>query len=160
MKKDRRCFSFDVYESWIDLPAEEAGLLNKAREAVHTAYAPYSGFKVGAAALLANGAIIMGANQENASFPAGLCAERTVLAMAGAAYPDMAIVKLAISYQPSSGPSDRPIAPCGICRQSLQEFSQRTDSPILLILAGMEGKAYIVPDAADLLPLAFTQDAL
>ena len=160
MKKARCCFSFEVYESAEDLPAEEKTLLNKAREAVHTAYAPYSGFKVGAAALLANGEIITGANQENASFPAGLCAERVVLAMAGATRPGMAIRKLAISYRPSSGAADRPIAPCGICRQSLQEFSQRTGSAISLTLAGMERKAYIVPDAADLMPLAFTQDAL
>lgn len=159
MKKDRRSFTFDVYESSADLPAAEAGLLNKAREAVHTAYAPYSGFKVGAAALLANGKTIVGSNQENASFPAGLCAERVVLAMASA-YPGVAINQLAVSYLPSSGLADHPIAPCGICRQSLQEFSQRTGLPIQLILAGMEGSVYVLQDAADLLPLAFNANAL
>jgi cytidine deaminase len=151
---------YEEYASDKELSASDATLLNIARAATADAYAPYSHFRVGAAARLKNGEIITGANQENASFPAGLCAERTLLSVAAARFPGVAIDTLAISYHNVHGVSDRPISPCGICRQSLQEFEQRTGHPIRLLLGGQTGRIYIIPRTSLLLPLAFTNDEM
>jgi len=152
--------SYEEYASDAELPAADGTLLAAARAATLHAYAPYSHFRVGAAARLAGGVIITGTNQENASFPAGICAERTLLSVAGAQHPGIAIETLAISYDNENGPSDRPISPCGICRQSLQEFEQRTGKPVRLILGGQEGKIFVIPSASLLLPFAFSSDEL
>src|SRR5580658_10187713 len=116
MQKKEYHFSYEVYESAAELPAEDALLLDKAREATAHAYAPYSHFRVGAAARLNNSQIVTGANQENASFPVGICAERVLLSSAASLYPGMPIQAIAISYFNEKGPSDKPISPCGICR--------------------------------------------
>jgi len=160
MKKDEYKFSFEVYDSIDELSEEDAWLLNEARDVTEHAYAPYSHFHVGAVAKLSNGEIVAGSNQENASFPVGLCAERVLLGSASSLYPKVPILSLAVSYQAGSGASDHPISPCGICRQSLQEYEMRVAHPIRLILGGMEGKIYVIPKASSLLPLAFTSDEL
>jgi cytidine deaminase len=160
MKKDEYKFSFEVYDSINELSEEDAWLLNEARDVTEQAYAPYSHFHVGAVAKLANGEIVAGSNQENASFPVGLCAERVLLGSASSLYPKVPIISLAVSYQAGSGASDHPISPCGICRQSLQEYEMRVAHPIRLILGGMEGKVYVIPKASSLLPLAFTSEEL
>lgn len=160
MQKKESSFSFEVYESARELPPEDAGLLQAAFESTKKSHAPYSHFRVGAAARLTNGQLVTGANQENASFPAGLCAERVLLATASSLYPGVPIDTLAVSYDNERGPSNRPISPCGICRQSLQEFEQITGRPVRLIMGGREGKIYIIPKASLLLPLAFTADEL
>ncbi|NML21550.1 cytidine deaminase [Pseudoflavitalea sp. G-6-1-2] len=153
-------FSYQVYDSIDELNAEDAWLLNEAREVSQNAYAPYSNFLVGAVAKLANGEIVAGTNQENASYPAGICAERVLLSTASSLYPNVPVNTLAISYQQAEGLSDHPVAPCGICRQSLQEFESRVKQPIRLILSGMEGKVFVIEKASSLLPLAFTQSEL
>lgn len=160
MNKKEYQFSFEVYDSAGDLAGEDALLLNEARKVTQQAYAPYSRFRVGAVAKLANGKRVSGTNQENASFPAGICAERVLLSAAASLYPGEPIDTLAISYHNEQGGSDHPISPCGICRQSLQEYEQRTKRPVRLILGGMEGKVYIIPKAGLLLPLAFTSSEL
>jgi len=157
--KDHK-FSYEVYDSIEDLGEEDAALLQDARSVTQHAYAPYSHFRVGAAAKLANGLRITGTNQENASFPAGICAERVLLSTVSSLYPDVPIQTVAVSYFNENGPSHRPISPCGICRQSFQEFEQRTGVPIRLILGGQEGKIYIIPQAGWLLPFAFTSDEM
>jgi cytidine deaminase len=159
IKKEFR-LSYEEYASAQELPAPDAFLLSRAREATKDAYAPYSHFRVGAAARLVNGEVVTGTNQENASYPAGICAERTLLSVAAVLYPNVAIETLAISYDNENGPSDRPISPCGICRQSLQEFEQRTGQPMRVVLGGMEGKVLVLPESGLLLPLAFTSDEL
>jgi cytidine deaminase len=151
---------YEEYSSDTELPAADGALLATARAATKDAYAPYSHFRVGAAARLQNGEIITGTNQENASFPAGICAERTLLSVAASRFPGMAIDTLAISYDNEHGPSDRPVSPCGICRQSLQEFEQRTGKPVRLLLGGQEGKILVIPHASGLLPFAFSSDEL
>lgn len=153
-------FSYHEFSSIDELSKEDAWLLNEAREVTQQAYAPYSKFHVGAVAKLANGEIVAGSNQENASSPAGLCAERVVLASVSSVYPKIPIDTIAISYQGNGTVSDHPISPCGVCRQSLQEFEQRTNHPIRLILGGMEGKVYVISKSSMLLPLAFTSDEL
>lgn len=160
MRIDEYKFSYEVYDSIEELSEEDAWLLNEAREVTQHAYAPYSHFQVGAIARLANGEIVAGSNQENASFPVGLCAERVLLASASSLYPKVPIESIAVSYQSANGASDHPITPCGICRQALQEFEIRLKHPIRLILGGMEGKVYVIPNATMLLPLGFTNEEL
>ena len=160
MEKKKLGFEFEVFDDIGELPDADAQLLAKAREVSRQAYAPYSHFRVGAAARLSNGQVITGTNQENASFPAGLCAERVILASAAALYPGIPIESIAVSYESDQIKSNRPISPCGICRQSMQEFQQRVGQPIRLILGGLEGKIFRIPDSVFLLPLAFTSDEL
>jgi cytidine deaminase len=160
MQQKQFAFSFDIYDSINELPEEDAMLLSEAQKATKHSYAPYSRFRVAAVAKLSNGKIITGTNQENASFPAGICAERVLLSSVSSQFPDAKIGSIAISYKNENGKSDHPISPCGICRQSLQEYENRFKHPIRLILGGMEGKIYVVPQASLLLPLAFTGDEL
>jgi cytidine deaminase len=156
MKKDKIEVSYAVFDDISELNQQDAWLLNEAREVTRQAYAPYSNFHVGAVAKLVNGKIVAGSNQENASFPAGLCAERVLLASASTLYPNIGIESMAISYQSINGNSDQPVTPCGICRQTLREYEDRVKQPIRLILGGMEGKVYVFEKASSLLPLAFT----
>jgi cytidine deaminase len=156
MKKKTVEFIYDLYENAEALDKRDAQLLQQAKAACDLAYAPYSKFHVGAVALLKNGVIIKGSNQENASFPVGLCAERVLLAAATSAYPGVPIETIAISYSSKAVQSNHPISPCGICRQSLSEYEERLQHPIRLILGGLEGKVFIIPTAGTLLPLSFT----
>ncbi len=153
-------FSYRELDNDSFLSKEDLLLLSKAREATEKAYAPYSNFFVGAAALLANKHIITATNQENASFPAGICAERTLLSAITSLYGEIAIDTIAISYNRKDGNSIRPVSPCGICRQSLIEYESRVKQPIRLILSGKQGKVIIIDDAAALLPLNFSADDL
>jgi cytidine deaminase len=160
MRNKQLTIQYEEYSSDNELPAEDVLLLTKAREATVNAYAPYSQFHVGAAARLSNGQILTGTNQENASYPAGICAERVLLSTAASLFPGVPIQSVAISYWNERGPGDRPISPCGICRQSLKEFETRTQQPIRLILGGRTGPVYVIPDSGSLLPLAFAPDDL
>lgn len=158
MKEENYNFRFKVYDSINELENEDAWLLREAQEVTSEAYAPYSNFRVGAVAKLANGEIVAGSNQENASYPVGLCAERVLLASSSSLYSKVPIESIAISYQSDTSASNHPIAPCGICRQSLQEYETRMQHPIRLILGGMEGRIYIIPSATFLLPFSFTSE--
>lgn len=155
MKHEVYQFNYKSVDSPAELNSEDRELLRAAQDATSIAHAPYSEFNVGAAAKLANGEIIRGGNQENASFPAGLCAEGVVLAVASSLFPKVPIETLAVSYSSTKKISDHPVAPCGICRQSLQEFKEKTGSPVRLIMGGMQGKIVIVDDASSLLPFSF-----
>lgn len=161
MSKQQYHFEFEVYNSINELPPADAQLLQQARDVTAEAYAPYSHFHVGAAALLANGKTVTGTNQENASYPAGICAERTLLSTVGALFPNEPIETIALSYHShNGGKDDHPVSPCGICRQSLLEYQGRTNHPIRLILGGREGKVYVIGEAGMLLPLSFTSSDL
>ncbi len=151
-------FDFKVYDSIEELNDEDAELLKEARKVTEFAYVPYSNFSVGAFAKLVNGEMVKGTNQENAAYPAGICAERTLMSVASALFPDVGIDTIAISYNNLNGESNHPISPCGICRQSFVEFQQRTQHPIRIILSGMEGKVQIIENAANLLPFSFSAD--
>lgn len=160
MVKSEHTITVEEYDSSEELNEAESWLLNEARAATQFAYAPYSNFNVGAVARLANGEVVTGTNQENASYPAGICAERVLLSSIASQYPGIAVETIALSYNNLKGKSDAPVSPCGICRQSLAEYQQRTQKPIRVILSGMEGKVLIIDNAAQLLPLAFTSDDL
>jgi cytidine deaminase len=142
------------------LDPDDARLLEAARQATGYAYAPYSNFRVGAALRLNDGSIITGSNQENASFPAGICAERVALSAVSAVSPGMAVTALALTYVKETGDSSRPISPCGICRQSLAEYEQRFGQPIRVILGGSTGEIFVLNKATDLLPFAFSSQEL
>lgn len=158
MKKEEVKFIMSVYDSIEELNQEDAWLLSEARSVTQFAYAPYSNFNVGAVAKLINGEIVSGTNQENASYPAGICAERTLLSSAASQHPGVAIDTMAITYNNLKGASNTPISPCGICRQTIIEFQNRFHKPIKIILSGMEGKVQVIENAFDLLPLAFTAE--
>lgn len=160
MKSEKIELSYTTYNDINELNELDEWLLSEAREVTKQAYAPYSNFHVGAVAKLANGEIVAGSNQENASFPAGLCAERVLLASASTLYPKIPVEVMAISYHSMNGLSDQPLTPCGICRQFLQEYEDRMQHPIRLILGGMEGKVIVIDKASTLLPLAFTSGDL
>ncbi len=155
-------FEFE-YESFTDastLDKEDFDLLDAARKATSTAFAPYSNFKVGAAAKLNTGELITGSNQESASYPVGICAERTLLNSIGSQHPKETITAMAISYMPNGVASDHPLSPCGMCRQSLLDYELRYKAPIKLILAGQTGKIMIIPSADYILPFGFTGSIL
>ncbi len=160
MKESKFEFNYNVFDSIDELPEEQRNLLSQARAITAQAYAPYSNFQVGAIAKLANGETVAGSNQENASFPVGLCAERVLLASVSSLYPRIPIETIAISYKSESVKSDHPISPCGICRQALQEYEGRINHTVQLILGGMTGPVYVIDSASRLLPLAFTSEEL
>jgi len=153
-------FDFNIYNSIEELDEQDANLLKEARKVTEKAYAPYSNFRVGAFAKLVNGETVSGTNQENAAYPAGICAERTMMSTASSLFPGVGIETMAVSYNNMKGESNRPVSPCGICRQSLVEFQQRTKNPIRIILSGMEGLVYVIENAQNLLPLLFGADDL
>ena len=159
MSKQTISFDFEVYTSSAELNEEDRSLLEQARVETKNAYAPYSHFNVSAVALLANGNTVSGVNLENASYPAGICAEQALLGAVNAMAPGVPIKTIAISYLGQQN-NNEPISPCGICRQALTEYEVRTQHPTRLILSGQEGEVYIIPSAHSLLPLAFTGKAL
>ncbi|HMU47488.1 MAG TPA: cytidine deaminase [Chitinophagaceae bacterium] len=160
MKKSTFEFTYSVYDDISELAEKDAWLLKEAREVTQQAYAPYSNFHVGAVAMLDNGEIIAGTNQENASYPVGICAERVLLGSVATLHPNIPIKSIAVSYNSGDGKSDYPISPCGMCRQAILEYESRTNHPIRLILSGQEGKVYIIEDASNLLPFAFNGSQL
>ena len=156
MHKQTIQVEFEVFETIEELNNEDKKLMEDARKATTLAYAPYSKFKVGAVAILNNGEIIKGSNQENASYPVGVCAERVLLGNAATLFPEMPIKSLYISYHNTIGQSDEPISPCGMCRQAISEYEHRTHQKIRLLISGMEGKVFVFEHASLLLPLSFS----
>jgi cytidine deaminase len=123
-------------------------------------YSPYSNFKVAAVILLENGATVTGTNQENAAYPAGICAEGTALGVASSLHPNVPIQKIAITVKSGHQPIKYPVAPCGICRQRLLEYEQRFEKDIEVILTGQTELTYRVKSVKDLLPLYFSDKDL
>ena len=140
--------------SFDELPTKAQTLVNKAKEATQKSYAPYSNFNVGAALELDNGLIITGANQENASFPVTMCAERSAIFNAQSTHPELAITAIAIAARNIDGFVENPVTPCGVCRQALLEMEQRYRRNILIYLYGTLG-IYVINSIKDLLPLSF-----
>jgi len=149
-----------VFENTDELPVEVSLLMDKAVEARDKAYAPYSNFNVGAAILLDNGEIITGSNQENASYPSGLCAERTAIYYAGSQYPKAKIIRMAISATSKTKPTNSPIPPCGACRQAIAEYEVKQENPIEIYFMGEIGKVAKSSSLANLLPLIFDKTVL
>ena len=153
-------FSFPYQQSLkthLTQPVQD--LITAAEKAADKAYAPYSNFKVGAALLQSNGVILTGANHENASFPAGICAERAVL---GAL--DMSsghtVTAIAVSYKTDKAGALPPLSPCGICRQTILETQLHQRTPIAVYMSNPGGEVILVEDARHLLPFHFSSEFL
>ncbi len=160
MRKQEITIELTIFETIEALSSPNQKLMRQAIEARKNAYAPYSNFEVGAAVLLENGEVVIGNNQENASYPSGLCAERVAVFQAGAKYPGISIKAIAISATSKNYTVDKPAAPCGNCRQAISEYEVRQRSPIKLFLMGEAGEVIVCNSLADILPLAFTNSFL
>ena len=135
----------------------DRAMVSMAIEATASSYAPYSHFNVGAAILLADDSIIKGCNQENAAFPAGICAERSAIFAAGVQHPDQAVRVLAIAARNHDGElTEEPVSPCGTCRQVMIETEKRFGQPIHILLYG-ERCVYVMDGIRNLMPLSFTE---
>lgn len=148
-----RIYQFD------ELDISQQKLINKAKEQVFKAYAPYSGFRVGAAIELENGEIFAGNNQENSAYPSGLCAERVTMFYANAQFPDVPVKTLAIAAFTNGKFLAEPITPCGSCRQVLLETETRFAKDITVLLYGSE-QVYLIENVKQLLPLCFEKSSL
>ena len=137
-----------------ELSHDDRLLVESAMKATAKSYSPYSHFCVGAALLLADGSVVTGANQENAAFPSGLCAERTAIFAAQAQHPDQPVRAIAVAARSASGYTAKPIAPCGACLQVMLEVEHRYGSAIRVLLYGTDG-TYIIDSVKDMLPINF-----
>jgi cytidine deaminase len=149
-----------VYDSLQELQPEIQMLMGKAAEAREKAYAPYSNFQVGTALFLDNNEIITGSNQENASYPSGLCAERTAIYYANSQYPNAKILRMAITASSKNNKTITPIPPCGACRQAIAEYEVKQDTPIEIYFMGEVGKVAKSNSLSNLLPLIFDKTVL
>jgi len=145
--------------AWDELSEQDRQLIGEAKSMTEKSYCPYSNFHVGAAAMLKDGTIVRGCNQENAAYPSGLCAERTTLFAANANYPNTPVVALAIACYTQGHFTANPGAPCGSCRQVMLETEHRFDTPMRVLLYG-ENATYVFKKAADLLPIGFFAEDL
>lgn len=145
----------ESYDSIADLDNTAQEAMKKAIDMLEKAYAPYSGFHVGAAAVTKSGKIYPGCNQENASYPLCICGERVALYNAGAYEHDNPVVLLAIVCRSSKMKIKKPVSPCGACRQVITEFEERHGTPIEILLKADGDLIYRLKSGADLLPFLF-----
>lgn len=143
-----------------ELSLEDQQLVDNAKTAFATAYAPYSGFLVGASVLLENGEIINGSNQENVAYPSGLCAERVALFYAGAKHPNVKVKTIAVSVLSKNFEVKDVISPCGACRQVMAEYEDKQEQTIKVILHSPNGQVLIANAVEDLLPFMFRSPLL
>ena len=142
-----------------ELADDDRQLVEKAIGATQNSYAPYSNFHVGACLRLADGREVIGANQENAAFPSGLCAERSAVFAAQSMFPEEAITALAIAARNKNGLTAQPVSPCGACRQVILEMEDRYQRDVKILLYGTEG-IYVIPNVKTLLPLHFVDSCM
>lgn len=160
MKRITISADLEIYDSEAELTGDVKNLMEQAVEAREKSYSPYSKFKVGAAILLENGEVVTGSNQENASYPAGLCAERTAIFYAGAKYPGIKILKMALTARSENHLVEVPTPPCGSCRQAIAEYEVKQEQPIEIYFMGEKGKVVKAESISDLLPLIFDNSYL
>jgi len=156
----RISFEIKIYDALDELSPEDRALMLKAVAAGKNAYAPYSKFRVGAAVQMANAEVVIGSNQENASYPSGLCAERVAIFHAGAKFPGVVINTIAITATSDNFEVTNPAAPCGNCRQAIFEYEFKQKQPIRLLLMGQTGAIIACSSVADILPLGFNSTFL
>lgn len=157
--KEIRIF-IEEYAEEDQLAEKDQLLLTHATQAMKSSYAPYSEFHVGAALMLDNDHIVSGSNQENAAYPSGLCAERVALFYAKSTFPEAVVNRIAITAFADHFDMDKPVTPCGACRQVLAETEKRQGAPIRIIMKGASGMTQIVDGIENLLPLMFHEEKL
>ena len=160
MKQEKYNFECEVFESLDLLPKDVQHMIALAEDQLNYSYAPYSNFLVGAAAMLDNGEIHTGCNQENASYPLCICAERVALYSVGTNHKSFRIKAMAITAHNTKKPNEDPCMPCGACRQVIQEFEHRQNAPITLYLTGDSGKVLKIEGIKNILPLSFSMNNL
>lgn len=160
MKEITLTISATIFNDISKLPSDDILLMKEAINACKKAYAPYSKFSVGCAILLDNGKIILGNNQENAAYPSGMCAERVAIWKAGSDFPNIAINKIAITASSLHTKVDKPIAPCGACRQTLSEYEINQKKPIEVLFMGEVGQVIKTKSLLSLLPFSFDNSYL
>ena len=146
--------TYSQFGSVEEMNAEDRELVSESIKAMGGAYAPYSHFHVGAAVRLSNGQIVRGANQENAAFPSGLCAERTAMFAASSKYPDKDMLSIAIAGGVHGGLGSTPASPCGACRQVMAQYQTKSGKPMSIIMVA-DGKILKFEKVDDLLPMIF-----
>ncbi|WP_298766025.1 cytidine deaminase [uncultured Polaribacter sp.] len=160
MKEIKIATTVKVFDTLEEMLLEDKNLMLSAISARKKAYAPYSKFNVGAAILLENGEIILGNNQENAAYPSGLCAERVAVYYAGAQFPGIKILKLAVSASSNITKVNKPVGPCGACRQALAEYEITQKQPFPIIFMGEIGQIIKTDSLSALLPFSFDSSYL
>mgnify|MGYP002623451038 CR=1 FL=1 len=152
--KKKLVTNYEEFSSPEEMTPGEQALIAAALDAQKGTYSPYSNFQVGAALLLADGTVVKGANQENAAYPSGLCAERTAMFAASANHPGVAMKTLAIAGSDHGVLCESPASPCGACRQVMAEYEKKQGSPMEVILVGSKRirKFYCIDD---ILPFVF-----
>lgn len=160
MKKITLNTTATLFDNISQLSVKDVELMQKAIEARKKAYAPYSKFSVGCAILLDNGKIILGNNQENAAYPSGMCAERVAIWKASSEYPNMKVSKIAITASSSEKKVDKPVGPCGACRQTLSEYEINQKQPIEVLFMGEVGQIIKTESLLSLLPFSFDSSYL
>lgn len=160
MKQLRKESVITRYDDYTEMSESDVALLKMAKEAVHTAYAPYSKFHVGCALRLQNGHIIKGSNQENIAYPSGLCAERVAIFHAGSEFPNEPIMAMAITVKASDYEVKEPITSCGACLQSMSEYEMKFKQPMRIILQGETGEIWVADGLKTFMPFMFWVDEL
>lgn len=160
MKKINIGSSGFVYEGIDELPEMDRKLMKEAIKATDNSYSPYSKFKVGAALLMEDNSIITGNNQENAAYPSGMCAERVAIWKAGSSFPNKKVKKIAIAAVSLNKKVDKPVGPCGACRQTLLEYEINQEEPIEVFFMGEVGKVVKATSISSLLPFSFDSSYL
>ena len=146
--------AYQEFDSLEQLETKDRKLALAATEATALSYAPYSGFNVGAAVMFEDGEIVKGANQENAAYPSGLCAERTALFYASSSRPDKAMTAIAIAAAQEGKLCASPATPCGACRQVMAQYQKKSGRPMMVLLVGAD-RIWKFEKVDDLLPLIF-----
>ena len=160
MKEINTGTSAFIFQDIDELPTVDKNLMEAAIQAAKNAYAPYSGFSVGAALLMDDNSIIIGNNQENAAYPSGMCAERVAIWKAGSSYPNKKVKKIAITAISSNKKLDKPVGPCGACRQTLLEYEVNQKEAMEIFFMGEIGTVVKANSIASLLPFSFDSSYL
>lgn len=151
---------FEIFNDIEELDNESKYLIHKAKEAANHAYAPYSKFHVGAAVILDDDTLVTGSNQENASYPLCICAERVVLNTAATQHPGKKIMKMAVVAHRKNHKELSPATSCGACRQVMSEFEERQNKPFVVIMLKSKNEWIKCATAESLLPFAFKRGSL
>jgi len=160
MRKIEIAASATIFKNLSELSSEDKMIMEKAIEARETAYAPYSRFSVGAAFLLENNEIVIGNNQESAAYPSGMCAERVGIWKVSSDFPGVKIKKLAISASSATSLVNKPVGPCGACRQTLSEYEINQKQPFEVLFMGEVGEVVKTESLLSLLPFSFDSSYL